>query len=214
MPKISAATVAEHHARQRQALLDAAVEILRDDGLPALTPAAVGRRAGLARSSVYQYFGSVAEIVATVVEEAFPPADRELADALAGIDDPIGRIDAYVTTTLRLGAAGAHRLAMALAGGDLPEPCRERLAELHQAQAAPLAAAVADLGVAEPDLVTALVGGVVQAALARVDAGGDADATATAALDLLHRGLAGMAPSAGSGRVARPRPAGVAGHRR
>ena len=58
MPRIDAPTVAEHHAQRRAALLAAAEELLAEQGVEAVTPAAVGARAGLARSSVYQYFSS------------------------------------------------------------------------------------------------------------------------------------------------------------
>ena len=53
MPRITAPTVAEHHAKQRRALLDAARDLLAETGAePSM--AAVARRAGLARSSIYQ----------------------------------------------------------------------------------------------------------------------------------------------------------------
>ena len=52
MPKISAATVVEHRAAQRRALLDAARDLIAEapDRVPSLADVAV--RAGLARSSV------------------------------------------------------------------------------------------------------------------------------------------------------------------
>ena len=204
MPKIDAPTVAQHHARQRRALLDAATSILETDGVGALTPAAVGRRAGLARSSVYQYFSSAAEIIASVVEETFPPANDAVAEALAGMTDPRRRIDTYVRTTLRLAAAGAHRVAAALNATDLPAPCVQRLRELHEQQAQPLFDAIADLGAADPTLTTALVGGLVQAAVAQVDAGRPADDVADRTLQLLDHGLCAVPvqPDTGGERAA------------
>lgn len=189
MPRIKAPTVAEHHIRQRQALLDAAREILATEGLPAVTPAAVGQRAGLARSSVYQYFGSSAEIVACVVEEAFPPANTVLAQAMAGLEDPLERIDVYISTTLRLGAEGAHRVASALASADLPSPCRLRLMELHREQAQPLWLAVKDLGVPDPELTASLLGGLVQAALRQIEMGNPFQFVTPRTLEMVHHGL-------------------------
>lgn len=194
MPKIKAPTLAAHHARQRRALLDAAAAILETDGLAALVPAEVGRRAGLARSSVYQYFGSTAEIVAAVVEEAFPRANAVVAAALEGVDDPRQRIDAYVATTLRLGAEGAHRVAGALASAELPAPCARRLGELHQEQAKPLLDAVSALGVADPAMTAALVGGLVGAALHLVEAGHPVDDAIRRTLELVHHGLGTSGP--------------------
>ncbi|NLB46735.1 MAG: helix-turn-helix transcriptional regulator, partial [Microbacteriaceae bacterium] len=57
MPRISAATVAEHRANQERLLLDVAHAFLEETGdLPSMR--AIAERAGLARSSVYHYFGS------------------------------------------------------------------------------------------------------------------------------------------------------------
>src|SRR5665811_1213333 len=88
MPKISAPTVAEHRSRQRKALLHAATKLLVDGGVNAVTPAAVGAAAGLARPSVYQYFSSGADILAAVIEDAFPRANEELRVALESANGP------------------------------------------------------------------------------------------------------------------------------
>ncbi|MBQ0986721.1 TetR/AcrR family transcriptional regulator [Streptomyces sp. F63] len=194
MPKISAATVAEHRARQREALIEAAVDILVAEGATAVTPAAVGARAGLARSSVYQYFDSAAALLATIVEEAFPRANAALAEALAGADGPAARIDAYIATMIRLGAEGAHRPAAALMASDLHPACRERLMELHHEQAAPLRDAVRDLGVPDPGLTADLLGGLLHGALTAADRGAPADTVLARTLSLVHEGLAGAGP--------------------
>ena len=86
MPRIEAPRVAEHHARQRRALLDAAHALLAETG-EAPSMAAVGRRAGLARSSVYQYFDSPGALLHAVVTDVFPTwmcAAAALAAAVKG----------------------------------------------------------------------------------------------------------------------------------
>ncbi|NBM19093.1 TetR/AcrR family transcriptional regulator [Streptomyces sp. GC420] len=190
MPKISAATVAEHRARQREALIEAAVDILVTEGAAAVTPAAVGARAGLARSSVYQYFDSVAVLLATIVEEAFPRANKALEEAMEDARTPLERIDSYLTTTLRLAAEGAHRPAAALMAADLHPSCRERLMELHREQIAPFRAAVRDAGVPDPGLTADLLGGLLQGAMAAVERGTPVDAVLERTLTLAHRCLA------------------------
>src|SRR5690606_10197433 len=114
MPRSDAPTLAEHRRRQRAALLSAATELLVTQGVKAVTPAAVGAAAGLARSSVYQYFGSGAAIVAAIIEDAFPRANEAMAAALAGLTDPLEIMATYVRETIRLAAQGAHRPAAAL----------------------------------------------------------------------------------------------------
>ncbi|MGW3043024.1 TetR/AcrR family transcriptional regulator [Kitasatospora sp. NPDC001159] len=189
MPKISAATVAEHRAQQQAALIRAAVDVLVEQGAAAVTPASVGARAGLARSSVYQYFPSGAAILASVVESSFADANRAVDHALHGLNDPVERIVAYIETELRLAEQGAHRPASALMRADLPAECQERVRELHRQHAAPLLAAIADSGAPDPLLTAQLVGGLLQAAVSAVDGGGDRGATAERVLSFIREGL-------------------------
>ncbi len=186
MPKISAPTVVEHRAKQRSALVAAATELLVSGGVSAVTPAAVGAAAGLSRPSVYQYFDSGAAILAAIIEDAFPPANAALAEALAGSDEPRDRIDVYVRESLKLAAAGTHRPAAALRGATLPDSCRARIAELHREQAAPFIAALAALRVPELAITARLLGGTVEAAMDAVEAGADLDAVTARTLALVH----------------------------
>ncbi|MFR0358189.1 TetR/AcrR family transcriptional regulator [Streptomyces sediminimaris] len=191
MPKISAATVPEHRAQQRAALVRAAVDILAEQSAAAVTPAAVAARAGLARSSFYQYFTSSASLLAAIVEETFTTADAAMSQALDAETDPRARIEAFIRTELDLAAQGVHRPAAALMRADLPGECRDRVHELHQVHYAPLLTAVADLSPVDPELTAQLFGGLLQAAMTAVERGADPEQVATRALNLIHRGLEG-----------------------
>ncbi|MFR9796973.1 TetR/AcrR family transcriptional regulator [Streptomyces sp. MS06] len=189
MPKINAATVAEHRAQQRAALIQAAVDVLVEQGAAAVTPAAVGARAGLARSSFYQYFPSAAALLAAIVEEAFTAADTATARALTDVHEPAAQVDAFVRAELHLAARGAHRPAKALMQADLPPECLARVHELHRQHYAPLGEAITAMTGATSALTGQLVGGTVQAAMAAVEQGGDPDRVADRVLALLHHGL-------------------------
>lgn len=171
MPRISAPTVAEHRVRQRSALLQAASGLLVSGGVSAVTPAAVGAAAGLSRPGVYQYFTSGADILAAVIEDAFPRANATLRETLARANGPGETLDAYVRVTLGLAAEGAHRPAAALAAAQLPPECLARLAELHQEQAAPFIEALRELAVPELEITARLLGGALEAAMAAIEAG-------------------------------------------
>jgi AcrR family transcriptional regulator len=186
MPKISAPTVAEHRSRQRKALLHAATKLLVDGGVNAVTPAAVGAAAGLARPSVYQYFSSGADILATVIEDAFPRANEELRVALESANGPAEQLDTYVRVSLRLAHEGAHRPAAALAAAQLPDECMARLRELHHEQAAPFLRALKDLGAPELQLTAQLLGGVLEAAMGAVDSGASLAAVTERTLTLVR----------------------------
>ncbi|MEU5099324.1 helix-turn-helix domain-containing protein [Streptomyces sp. NPDC020996] len=192
MPKISAATVAEHRAQQRAALIRAATDILVEQGAAAVTPAAVGARAGLARSSFYQYFPSSAALLAALVEESFTAANTAIAESLEGEAEPAARLDAFIRTELHLAAQGMHRPAAALMRADLPRECRDRVQELHQLHYAPLLSAIAEAGPTNPRLTTQLVGGLLQAAMTAVENGADPDDVGEHTLTLLRLGLHGL----------------------
>lgn len=186
MPKISAPTVVEHRKRQREALLAAATELLTRSGVSAVTPAAVGAAAGLARPSVYQYFDSSAGILAAVIEESFLPSNAQLAAALEGITGPLEVMDAYIRETLRQAAAGAHLPAAALAGAELPAEIRARVAELHLEQIAPFMAALQELNVPDVMITARLLGGVLESAMGAIESGADVDAVTRTTIGLVH----------------------------
>lgn len=171
MPRISEPTVAAHRAHQRATLVAAAHALLLSEGPAAVTPAAVGAQAGLARSSVYQYFSSANALLATVVEGAFPAWAHALEQAVAGHEDPREQVDAYVRTSLLRFGSGEHKLAGALNGLALPAACEQRLGELHGALLAPLVAALTALGVVSPGTTAVLINGAIGAAFALLDRG-------------------------------------------
>lgn len=173
MPRIEAPTVAEHRARQLAALTDAAEQLLRDHGFEALTFTALGRAAGLARSSVYEYFGTRDEIALAICERAFPRWEARVAAAVAAADEPSARIAAYVREQLRLVAAGEHRIGQAIARAPLDPAARARIGALHHNWLHLLDAPLRELGVADPGRVAALVQGVAEAATRQLEAAPD-----------------------------------------
>ncbi|MEN3540561.1 helix-turn-helix domain-containing protein [Microbispora sp. ZYX-F-249] len=202
MPRISAATVADHRANQHAALLEAAREILAAEGVHALTPAAVGARIGLARSSVYRYFASTADILAQLVEDALPRWSARLRAAIAPAATPDGslpaRIRAYGRAALEFVGSPDYALIPALQSIGLPGECRVRVDELHGELIAPLADALREAGADHPALRAELAWGVLRAGARRLmpDVAGhgpavtaDADEVVEITLDVLTRAL-------------------------
>ncbi|WP_433354866.1 TetR/AcrR family transcriptional regulator [Microtetraspora malaysiensis] len=171
MPRISAATVADHRANQHAALLDAARALLTEQGVQALTPAAVGSRVGLARSSVYRYFASTADILAQLVEDAFPRWLVRLREALrdagdgATLDD---RIRAYGMAALEFVVSPDYALVPTLQEVGLPGECRERVDELHESLVEPLSEALEEAGYDHAGLRAHLAWGVIRVGARRL----------------------------------------------
>ncbi|WP_062287679.1 TetR/AcrR family transcriptional regulator [Demequina phytophila] len=188
MPRIDAPTVAEHHRRRRAALVSAGRALLSERGAEAVTPARVGAAAGIARSSVYQYFPSTGDLLAAIVEEAFASATAQIRASLADLTAPRDRLDAYLRTAFALATGSEHRTFDAIDPASLPSATHGRIAALHDEQIAPLADAVRDSGAADPAIATQLVGGMLTAAARAVAHGADPDTTLTALLRAVHDG--------------------------
>ncbi|KAB2353296.1 TetR/AcrR family transcriptional regulator [Actinomadura montaniterrae] len=194
MPRITAPTVAEHRARRHTALQAAARDILLADGAQAVTPASVGARAGLARSSVYKYYSSTGDILAQLAADVF--ADwtgrlRAATDAAAtdvgGGDGAAARIAAYVRGHLEFARSDDRRVTDAIAAAGLPAECLDWVAAQQRALVAPLREALADRGDPDPEATAALILGTLDGAARLIDAGRDPAAVTDAALAFITR---------------------------
>jgi AcrR family transcriptional regulator len=189
MPRIRAASVAEHRAMQRRALLDAARSLLSEGGTEALTFPAMAERTGLARSSVYEYFRSRAAVVEELCAADFPVWAAEVEAAMAAADTAEGRIEAYVRSQLALVGDRRHRAVAAISAGELDAGAREKIRAAHGGLITIIVAALSDLGHDEPRLTAMLLQGVVDAAVRRIELGAAEDPdriTRTAVAMALH----------------------------
>ncbi|EME15536.1 TetR/AcrR family transcriptional regulator [Rhodococcus triatomae] len=186
MPRITAPTVAEHRAAQQRALLDAARELLAE-GEPEIPGfAEVAARAGLARSSMYQYFRSRQHLLEALIEDAFPRWSARVDAAMAAAGAPDRRILAYVTANLDLVAEGEHAIASAIAAVAPSEKVNRASAEMHNQLKAPLVDALDELGVPDPDETADLVNAMVHAASRQIEAGADVAAVRSRATALIE----------------------------
>ncbi|MGW0042166.1 TetR/AcrR family transcriptional regulator [Rhodococcus sp. NPDC003348] len=186
MPRITAPTVAEHRAAQQRALLDAAREVLAEGNPEVLGFAEVAARAGLARSSMYQYFRSRQHLLEALIEDAFPRWSARVEEAMAAAGPADRRVLAYVRANLDLVAEGEHAIASAIAAAAPSEKLNEASAELHHQLKAPLVTALDELGVTDPAETADLVSAVVHAASRQIEAGADVAAARSRAIELIE----------------------------
>src|SRR5690606_7315181 len=175
MPRISAATVAEHRAARERALLDAAHAILLETGEPP-SLAEVAGRAGLARTSAYQYFGSKEELLQAMVRDVFPRWTERIRAAMTAAPTDADRVLAYAVANVELVDEGAHAVGSALASLQPGEVLDEQAARMHREVQEPLVAALTSLGVEAPDDVAGLVNAVVHGATLLLESGQSLDA--------------------------------------
>jgi AcrR family transcriptional regulator len=191
MPKISAPTVAEHRARQLAALLDAARKLLEEQGYPGLTFGALADRTGLARPTVYEYFGSKDDLLVALCEREIARHAELVRSRLAGASSPRERVAAFVRAQLDL-AVEEPRL-VAPPGAEVPvgTEARTRIRALHQRLASTLTEALPDVDEPDRALLAGLVQGVVNAAILRIRDGDPPERVTASAIGLVLEGLDG-----------------------
>jgi AcrR family transcriptional regulator len=193
VPRIRAASVAEHRSMQRAALLDAARSLLSEGGTEALTFPALAERTGLARSSVYEYFRSRAAVVEELCEVDFPVWTAEVEAAMTAADGAEAKVEAYVRRQLALVGDRRHRAVVAISASELDAGAREKIRAAHGALVAMIGDALTELGHAEPRLAAMLLQGVVDAAVRWIELGAaeDPSAITEAAVAMVLRGVCG-----------------------
>jgi len=170
MPRISAATVAEHRAAQERALLDAAHELLQETS-EAPTMAEVASRAGLSRPSVYQYFDSRQDLLQALVRDIFPRWTERVTGAMADAPTQADRVLAYATANVDLVAEGAHAVGAALAALAPGAELDEQASRMHRQLQEPLIETLTELGVAGPESVAEMINAVVHAGTRMLESG-------------------------------------------
>ncbi|MGC0385377.1 AcrR family transcriptional regulator [Streptomyces sp. SAI-195] len=193
MPRIRAASVAEHRSMQRAALLDAARSLLSDGGTEALTFPALAERTGLARSSVYEYFRSRAAVVEELCAVDFPVWAAEVEAAMERETAPEAKVEAYVRTQLDLVGDRRHRAVVAISASELDAGAREKIRAAHGGLVAMIVEALGEMGHAQPRLAAMLLQGVVDAAVRRIELGAAEEPAAIteAAVSMALRGVRG-----------------------
>ena len=75
-----------HHGDLKRALLDAAVTLLRTEGVEALTLRAVARAAGVSPTAPYRHFADRRALIGAVAEEGFRQLGEALGSAMASAE--------------------------------------------------------------------------------------------------------------------------------
>ena len=193
MPKISAPTIHEHRELRRQQLISAALELALDQGAEAVSVAAVAKKAGLARSSIYEYFASSADLIADLIIEELDYYSNRLAHAIVDVTDPFEKIEHWIAEGLGYVADGRHMLVKSLNTISTPESRKEEISMGHRKMIAPLRQALTETGIEDPAAAAAFLSSVTDAASIRIDAGNDAELEIQSAITFAVAGLRALA---------------------
>ena len=193
MPKIETATLSQHRDWRRSQLIDAAAAIALESGGAAITVAAVAARAGLSRTSVYEYFASSADLAADLVIDELNAFAHELKKISEAGSSPIEAIDLWIEGSLQYIADGRHLLAKALNAIDLPRNRSAAIGMAHGALLAPLRAKLEELGISDINFALTLIQSTTDGASRRIESGDDAELVIQSTREFCTAGLTALA---------------------
>ena len=189
MPRIATPTLADHRDWRRSQLIEAAAAIALESGGAAITVAAVAQRAGLSRTSVYEYFASSADLAADLVIEEFDNFTQTLRQASESTSDPLHSIELWIKESLIYIADGRHLLAKALSAIDMPRERAASIGAAHRALLAPLRSKLTELGVSDVDLALSMIQSITDGASRRIERGDDAESVITSVTSFCVAGI-------------------------
>jgi AcrR family transcriptional regulator len=92
-----ASTLSEHKQRARAAIVDAALRLVSEEGLSAVTMSEIARATGMTRKTLYSYFPDVESVLVAHLEAEVERLREELA---APADDPLARLARFLRQAL------------------------------------------------------------------------------------------------------------------
>ncbi len=99
MPRIRAASIGEHKALTRRALLDAARALIDERGTAEISLGEIAFLAGVGRTTFYDYFSDRDDVIAALVEEELP---KVVADLIAEVPQDLGIVDRLGTLAAKM----------------------------------------------------------------------------------------------------------------
>ena len=192
MPRIETETLAEHRDWRRNQLIDAAASIAMESGGAAITVAAVAQRAGLSRTSVYEYFASGADLIADLIIDELDSFSLILEEAIAGITEPSDAIECWISTSLIYVADGRHLLAKALNSTQLPQERSAAIGAAHRRLLSSLTQNLQVLGVRDIHQALSLIQAATDVATKRIESGNDAESEISMTSRFCIAGIRGL----------------------
>ncbi len=189
MPRIHTSSLSEHRDWRRSQLIEAATAIALESGGEVITVAAVASRAGLSRTSVYEYFASSADLVADLIIDELETFALIMEKSTGSASDPFSAIQGWIASSLTYIADGRHLLAKALNAVDLPSERSAAIGAAHRALLAPLHSALTEIGITDIAQALSLLQSATDSATKRIESGSDAEVEISNTITFCTAGL-------------------------
>lgn len=134
MPRINAATVAEHVAHQEAAVIGASRRLFNARGVRAVTLSDIAAEVGLSRTALYRYFPTKAHILQRWFESTMEPLIEDSRAAIASPGTEVARFDCWLDVQIAFIVDDEHAalVSAALQSEELPEDVRRHIGQRHR----------------------------------------------------------------------------------
>lgn len=174
MAKFQTQKLVSRRDLRRNQLIAAAASIALESGGSAISVAAVAQRAGLSRTSVYEYFASSSELVADLVIDELESFAHLLFDAVAKCSNYECVISCWINAALTYIADGRHLLAKSLNAISMPTSRADEISLAHRRLLASLHEGLRQAGLSDVTRELSYIQAITDVSAKRIEAGGNA----------------------------------------
>ncbi|MEI9907909.1 MAG: TetR/AcrR family transcriptional regulator [Actinomycetota bacterium] len=176
MPRIQTEYLDEHRDWRRNQLLEVATTLVRERGVASLTMTSLAKRAGLSRTSTYEYFANSDDLIANLLFEELKTFSEKLESSIQNVIDPARRIELWIKTVVTYAVSEDHLFAKDLFSMPRLEYRKAEMFKLHSQLYSSLRRSLHDLGVRNISSMERIIGSVIQVAIQSVERGASVDA--------------------------------------
>ena len=173
-PRIEAKSIQDQRTLRQRELIDAALTLALNGGAESITVSAVASRAGLSRSSFYEYFSSSADLIADLVMEELDSYRERLLSAVEGAETPLEHIELWIAESLLYVADGRHMLVKSLNSISLPDYRKAEIAQGHRILMGTIIEPLKEIGISDIHAALTYVQNSLDTAAIRIESGNEA----------------------------------------
>jgi len=174
-PRIQEANIVEQRKMRQRQLMDAALSLAIEGGIDSVTVSAVAKKAGLSRSSIYEYFSSSADLIADLIMEEMAYYNQRLLKAVNEVEDPYKYIELWIAEALQYVVDGRHLLVKSLNSVSTPNFRKSDIAQGHKQLMATITKPLSNIGLDDLALGLTYLQNTIDAASVRIESGNNSE---------------------------------------
>lgn len=171
MPRLNTDSLAAQRTWRRSQLLDAAAAIALESHGGSVSVSAIATRAGLSRTSFYEYFESTSEIVAELITQELNTFSAHLEAATKQAKSAEDAISQWIENSLAYVADGRHLLAKTLSSIEISRDRSAAIGIAHRRMLSCLIEPLQQIGITDASQALALIQSATDAATRRIESG-------------------------------------------